>query len=173
MTRSAAGMTAIGLVLGAVLFVSVNSLADRVFGGAHIDLTDRQLYSLSDGTKAVLSKIPEPITLKLYYSKRLGEVSPGYAVFAERVQELLQEYVARANGKIELQILDPVAFSDVEDQATAAGLQGVPVDENGEQVYFGLVASNSTDDQDTIPFFQSDREKFLEYDVTKLVQSLA
>ena len=173
MIRSATGMTAIGLVLGAVLFVSINSLSDRLFGGAHLDLTDQQLYSLSDGTKAILGKIGESITLKLYYSKHLGEVSPGYAVFAERVEDLLQEYVARSNGKIELQILDPVAFSDIEDQATAAGLQGVPIDENGEQVYFGLVATNSTDDQDTIPFLQSDREKFLEYDLTKLIQALA
>src|ERR1700744_4096262 len=134
MARSAAGMTAIGLALGAILFVSVNALSDRLFGGAHIDLTDQSLYSLSDGTKAILGKIGEPITLKLYYSKHLGEVSPGYAVFAERVEDLLQEYVARSNGKIELLILDPVAFADIEDQAAAAGVQGVPVDENGEQV---------------------------------------
>src|SRR5580658_9106018 len=173
MFRSAAGMTALGLVLTAILFISVNSLAGRLFGGAHVDLTDQQLFTLSPGTKAVLAKIDEPLTFKLYYSKRLGVVSPGYAVFAERVQEVLREYAARANGKIELKVLDPVAFSDVEDQATAAGLQGVPIDENGEQVYFGLVGTNSTDDQEVIPFFQSDREKFLELDLTKLVQSLA
>ena len=173
MIRSASGMTAIGLALAVVLFVSVNSLAGRLFGGAHIDLTDQQLYSLSDGTKSVLAKIDEPITLKLYYSKHLGEVSPGYAVFAGRVQDLLQEYAARAHGKIELKLLDPVPFSDIEDQATAAGLQGVPIDDNGDQVYFGLVGTNSTDDQDTIAFFQSDREKFLELDLTKLIQSLA
>jgi ABC-type uncharacterized transport system involved in gliding motility auxiliary subunit len=166
-------MTALGLVLAAILFFSVNALTGRLFGGAHLDLTDQQLFSLSDGTKAVLAKIDEPLTLKIYYSKHLGDVSPGFAVFAERVRELLQEYAARANGKIELTELDPVPFSDIEDQATAAGLQGVPIDENGEQAYFGLVASNSTDDQDVIPFFQSDREKFLEYDLTKLVQSLA
>ena len=173
MTRSAAGMTALGLVLAAILFISVNVLAGKLFGGAHIDLTDQLLFSLSDGTKAILGKIDEPITLKLYYSKRLGEVSPGYGVFAQRVEDLLQEYAARANGKIQLQVLNPVPFSDIEDQATAAGLQGVPIDENGEQVYFGLAASNSTDDTDTIAFFQTDREKFLEYDLTKLVQALA
>ncbi|MGB8841805.1 MAG: Gldg family protein [Aliidongia sp.] len=173
MTRSASGMTALGLLLTAILFISVNSLAGRLFGGAHIDLTDQQLFSLSDGTKAVLGKIDEPITLKLYYSKRLGEVSPGYAVFADRVQELLQEYAARANGKIDLKLLDPVTFSEVEDQATAAGLQGVPIDDNGEKVYFGLVGNNSTDDKEVIPFFQNDREKFLELDLTKLIQSLA
>jgi ABC-type uncharacterized transport system involved in gliding motility auxiliary subunit len=173
MLRSAAGMTALGLALVAILFVSVNTLTGRLFGGAHLDLTDQQLFSLSDGTKSILTKIDEPITLKLYYSKHLGEVSPGFAVFAERVRELLQEYASRANGKIDLVELDPEPFSDVEDEATEAGLQGVPIDENGEQVYFGLVAANSTDDTDTIAFFQSDREKFLEYDLTKLIQSLA
>ena len=173
MICSATGMTAIGLALAAVLFVSVNTLAGRLLGGAHFDLTDQQLYSLSDGTKSVLAKIDEPITLKLYYSKHLGEVSPGYAVFAGRVQDLLQEYAARSHGKIEIKLLDPVPFSDIEDQATAAGLQGVPVEDGDEQVYFGLAGTNSTDDQDTIAFFQIDREKFLELDLTKLIQSLA
>ena len=43
----------------------------------------------------------------------------------------------------------------------------------GEQVYFGLAATNSTDDQQVIAFFQPERERFLEYDLTKLVHSLA
>jgi ABC-type uncharacterized transport system involved in gliding motility auxiliary subunit len=173
MGRSAAITTALGLVLAAILFVSVNLLAGRVLGGAHLDLTDQSLFTLSDGTKTVLGKIDEPIKIKLYYSKRLGQLSPGFAVFADRVRDLLREYAARARGKIDLVELDPEPFSDVEDEATAAGLTGVPIDENGELVYFGLVGSNSTDDQGVIPFFQNDREKFLELDLTKIIQSLA
>ena len=49
----------------------------------------------------------------------------------------------------------------------------MPIDQGGEQVYFGLAATNSTDDQQIIPFFQPDRERFLEYDLTKLVHNLA
>lgn len=173
MRLSAAVTTALGLVLAAILFVSVNLLAGRVLGGAHLDLTDQSLFTLSDGTKTVLGKIDEPIKIKLYYSKRLGQLSPGFAVFADRVRDLLREYAARARGKIDLVELDPEPFSDIEDQATAAGLTGVPIDENGELVYFGLVGSNSTDDQAVIPFFQNDREKFLELDLTKIIQSLA
>ena len=45
--------------------------------------------------------------------------------------------------------------------------------QQGEQVYFGLAATNSTDDQQVIPFFAPDRERFLEYDLTKLVHTLA
>jgi ABC-type uncharacterized transport system involved in gliding motility auxiliary subunit len=49
----------------------------------------------------------------------------------------------------------------------------VPLDAQGEQVYFGLAATNSTDDQQVIPFFAPERERFLEYDLTKLVHTLA
>lgn len=173
MSRSATGMTLAGLGLAAVLLVSVNSLSGKLLGGDRFDLTDQRLYTLSDGTKAVLAKIDEPVTLKLFYSKELGDQVPSFGVYAQRVRELLQEYAADAHGKIDLQILDPQPYSEVEDQATAAGLQGVPLDEGGEQVYFGLAGSNSTDDKQTVPFFQPDRERFLEYDLTKLIQQLA
>lgn len=173
MSRSATGMTLAGLGLAAVLLISVNALSGKLLGGETLDLTDQHLYTLSDGTKAVLAKIDEPVTLKLFYSKQLGEQVPSFGVYAQRVRELLQAYAARSHGKIELQILDPQPYSEVEDQATAAGLQGVPLDDGGEQVYFGLAGSNSTDDKQTIAFFQPDRERFLEYDLTKLIQQLA
>jgi ABC-type uncharacterized transport system involved in gliding motility auxiliary subunit len=173
MRLSIAGLTILGLVLAVILFVSVNSLSDRFMGGANLDLTEQGLYTLSDGTRDVLARIDEPISLKLYYSKGLGDAVPSYGVYAQRVQELLRDYASLAKGKIRLEILDPQPFSEIEDQATAAGLQGARIDEGGEQVYFGLAGTNSTDDSETIPFFQQDREKFLEYDLTKLVQSLA
>jgi ABC-type uncharacterized transport system involved in gliding motility auxiliary subunit len=173
MSRSATGMTLAGLGLAAVLLISVNALSGRLLGGRTVDLTDQHLFTLSDGTKAILAKIDEPVTLKLFYSKQLGEQVPSFGVYAQRVRELLQEYAARAHGKIDLQILDPQPYSEVEDQATAAGLQGVPLDDGGEQVYFGLAGSNSTDDKQTVAFFQPERERFLEYDLTKLIQQLA
>jgi ABC-type uncharacterized transport system involved in gliding motility auxiliary subunit len=173
MRRSATTLTVAGIVLAGILFLSVNALSNRIFGNAGVDLTDQGLYTVSAGTRDILRRINEPITLKLYYSGRLGELIPSYGVYAQRVRQLLQAYARMAHGKIKLQVLDPVPFSEIEDQATAAGLTGAPVSESGETVYFGLVGSNSTDDVETIPFFQRDRENFLEYDLTKLVQSLA
>jgi ABC-type uncharacterized transport system involved in gliding motility auxiliary subunit len=173
MPRSPAALTYLGLALAAVIFLSVNALTGRLLPGDRIDLTEQGLYTVSDGTRNVLSKIDEPIKLKFYYSSRLGEVVPSYGAYAQRVRELLQQYADLAHGKIELQVLDPVPYSEVEDQATAAGLQGVPAEEGGDPVYFGLAGSNSTDDTETIPFFTEDRETFVEYDLTKLVQSLA
>ena len=85
----------------------------------------------------MLKGIDEPITLSFYYSKRLGTEVGAYGLYAQRVRDMLQEYAAVSRGKIKLRFLDPTPFSAVEDQATLAGLQGVPLDQGGEQVYFG------------------------------------
>ncbi len=162
-----------GILFAAVLLVSVNILAGRWLSSARVDLTDQKLYTLSDGTTQLLRGVQEPITLRFYLSSRLTRDVPSFAGYAQRVQDLLQEYAARSNGRIRLETYDPEPFSDVEDRATAYGLQGVPVDQNGELVYFGLVGTNTTDDEQVIPFFQQDRERFLEYDLTKMVYQLA
>jgi ABC-type uncharacterized transport system involved in gliding motility auxiliary subunit len=166
-------LAVIGLLSAAILFVAINVIAGRTLGTTRIDLTQGKLYTLSGGTRATLAKLDEPIVLRFYYSKKLGNEIPSYGVYAQRVREMLQEYAAAANGKIQLQELDPLPFSAVEDRAVAFGLQGVPLDQGGEQIYFGLAATNSTDDLQTIPFFQPERERFLEYDLTKLIHSLA
>jgi ABC-type uncharacterized transport system involved in gliding motility auxiliary subunit len=156
----------------AVMLVSVNVIAAR-FATARLDLTADRLYTLSPGTLRTLARIDEPITLRLYYSHRLGDAVPSYGVYAARVRRMLDQYVAAAHGKLRLEIYDPPPFSDLEDRAVAAGLQAVPLDAQGDQVYFGLVGSNSTDDRQVIPFFSRRRERFLEYDLTKLIHNLA
>jgi ABC-type uncharacterized transport system involved in gliding motility auxiliary subunit len=166
-------LAVIGLLTAAILFIAVNVISGRTLGTTRIDLTQGKLYTLSAGTRATLSKLDEPIVLRFYYSKKLGNEIPSYGVYAQRVREMLEEYEAAANGKIQLQELDPLPFSAVEDRAVAFGLQGVPLDQGGEQIYFGLAATNSTDDLQTVPFFQPEREQFLEYDLTKLIHSLA
>ena len=60
-----------------------------------------------------------------------------------------------SDGKVKLEFFDPEPFSDTEDRAMAYGLQGVPVDQAGTQVYFGLAGTNLEDDERTIPFFQA------------------
>ena len=165
-------VAAVALVCIALMLISVNIIAGRLFAW-RLDLTGEHLYTLSRGTQQTLARIEEPITLRFYYSNRLADEVPSYGVYAQRVRELLDQYVAAAHGKIRLEVYNPLPFSDAEDRAVAFGLQGVPLDVAGEQVYFGLAATNSTDDQQVIAFFQPERERFLEYDLTKLVHSLA
>jgi ABC-type uncharacterized transport system involved in gliding motility auxiliary subunit len=169
-SRRAMAWTALACI--ALILVSVNVVAGRFLTGL-LDLTAEHLYTLSPGTRRTLARIGEPITLRYYYSPRLGETAPAYGVYARRVRELLDEYVAAAHGKIRLETFDPRPFSTVEDQAVAFGLQGVPLNGSGEQVYFGLAGTNSTDDRQVIQFFSPQRERFLEYDLTRLVHNLA
>ena len=166
-------LSILGLVLAVILFFAFNIFAGGAFKTTSADLTQGRLYSLSKGTRQLLANLKEPVTLRFYFSSRLGQQVPSYASYAAHVRELLERYANLAGGKIRLEGYNPEPFSDAEDRAVSFGLQGVPLGSGDEAVYFGLAGTNSTDDQQTIPFFQPDRERFLEYDVTKLVANLA
>jgi gliding motility-associatede transport system auxiliary component len=169
--RHTLAWSSIGLAL--VLLLSVNVIASNALRNSRVDLTQQNLFTISPGTRSVLRGIDEPISVRLYYSKRLGEASSAYARYFERVRALLEQYRDISGGKVQLAIYDPEPFSDAEDRAVAAGLRGVRLNQEGEVGYFGLTGTNATDNDVSIPFFTTDREPFLEYDITKLIYGLA
>ena len=140
---------------------------------AQLDLTENSLYTLSQGSKEVIKTIEETITFRLYYSPSFGKISPPHGNYFKRVRELLEHFAVVSGGKIDLKIINPISFSVEEDEAVKFGIQGVPLDQSGELGYFGMAAVNSTDDRKTVPFFNPQREQFLEYDLTRLVYELA
>jgi ABC-type uncharacterized transport system involved in gliding motility auxiliary subunit len=160
------------LVLAAILFVGLNIFADNFFTNARLDLTQNRQFTLNQGTRNILAKLQEPITLKFYYSRTAGARYATTAAYAKRVRDLLGEYVAAAHGKIILQEIDPEPFTPEEDEASAAGLTPARTD-SGDVVYFGLSGSNSIDGHQTIAYFGSQREGYLEYDLTSLIYHLA
>ena len=166
-------LTVIGVALAVVCFLAVNLFATLQLGAARLDLTANGLYTLSDGTVAMLKAMKEPVKLRLYASRLLLDSSPGLKPYAARVRETLASYVKLSGDRISLEIIDPEPFSPEEDRAAAFGLRGVPYDATGNRGYFGLVGTNTTDDTDSIPFLAPDREAFLEYDLTRLVYDLA
>ncbi|MEE8515496.1 MAG: Gldg family protein, partial [Alphaproteobacteria bacterium] len=168
--RRTLGGLSVALVL--VLFVAVNVLSQRALVGARLDLTQDRLFTLTQGTRTILNSMDEPITLRFYFSAQLGKELPGLAKYAARVRGLLEEFAAISGEGIRLEVIDPIPFSDAEDQAVSFALQGIPLDRTGEMVYFGLAGTNSTDDEETILFFSPDREQFLEYDLAKLIFNL-
>ncbi len=135
------------IVLAAVLFLSVNIISDSRLGGSRIDLTERKLFTLSDGTRDLLGSLNEPVTLKLYYSRSLAANAPQIRNHAENVINMLEEYAAVGEGNIRLEIIDPEPFSEAEDRAVDSGLSGLPIGQSGENFYFGMVGTNMTDDQ--------------------------
>jgi ABC-type uncharacterized transport system involved in gliding motility auxiliary subunit len=161
------------LGLGLIILLSVNLIGASGLRNVKADLTQQRLFTMSEGTRAMLRAIDEPVSVRLYFSKKLGEAAPTYARYFERVRALLEQYRDSARGKLDLAVFDPEPFSDAEDRAVAAGLRGVRLNQEGEVGYFGLVGSNATDNDANIAFFTTDREPFLEYDITKLIFTLA
>ncbi|MDP9138511.1 MAG: Gldg family protein [Pseudomonadota bacterium] len=162
-----------GLALGAIILLAVNLIASSALRDARVDLTRERLYTISEGTRKALRAIDEPVDVRVYFSKALGKAAPAYARSFERVRTLLEQYRDIARGKLQVAFLDPEPFSDAEDRAVAAGLKGIRLNQEGEIGYFGIVGSNSTDTESNLPFLSTDRERFLEYDVTKLIVTLA
>src|SRR5688572_25117932 len=125
-----------GLALGAVILLAVNLIASSALRDARIDLTKERLYTISEGTRKTLRAIDEPVDIRVYFSKKLGEAAPSYGKMFERVRTLLEQYSGIARGKLQVTFLDPEPFSDAEDRAVAAGLKGIRLNQEGEMGYF-------------------------------------
>jgi ABC-type uncharacterized transport system involved in gliding motility auxiliary subunit len=173
MTPNRKLLTGSALAVLAVLLVAVILLSNVVFRGARLDLTQSHLYTLSAGTRNILGSIEEPIHLYLFYSDKGTQNLPQLRTYAQRVREMLGEMAGRAGGKIRLDVIDPLPFSEDEDRATGLGLQAVPTGQGTETIFFGLAGTNSTNGKAVIPFLQPDKEAFLEYDVAKLIHELS
>ncbi len=150
------------LMAGAALLASVNKW--------QIDLTQGKLYTLSQGTRNIISSIDKPITLKLYYSESLTRDIPMLRNYANRVQDMLHEYERKSKGKIILKVIHPETFSEQEDEAASSGLQGMP-DGRGDKIYLGLVGE-SNGRSEVIAVFNPQKENLLEYQVSQLVYRL-
>ena len=164
-------LVVIAALLGAVIFVCVNMLGTQLLRGARIDLTQQKLYSLSEGTRKLVGAMSEPVRFRFFMSSGLTREAPQIAAFASRVRAMLNAYVAGSQGKIILEVIDPKPYSEEEDRAVAFGV--APINSgNGDRLFFGLAATNSTTGKATIGSFSPDREAFLEYDLTRLVAEL-
>ncbi len=165
-------ITAALLVL--VITFSAISICQNIGKRLKVDVTDQKLYTLSDGTKAILAKLYQPITMKLYYAKTATLKAPDqikyFNNYYEFVKVLLQEYVAASKGMIKLQIIDPRPFSDNEAQALRYGLNRFPITQE-ENFFFGLVLQTQFGVEKVIKFFSPDRQNFVEYDISYLIDT--
>lgn len=143
-----------------------------VFGRLRIDFTEEKLYTLSGGTKSILSKLDSPIKLKLYYSKTAAnkgtEGLRAFNNYFNYVRELLKEYVAHSRNNLTLEVIDPRPDTPQEEDALAFGLKKFHLTET-ERYFFGLVAENETGTEKIIEFFDPGQKDKLEYELTKLV----
>lgn len=157
------------VVLLAVVLLLVNFLASRL--PVRGDLTAGKIYTLSEGSRSLLAKIEEPVTLRLYASRGVAGLPTHYKNYADRVEEMLRAYVRASGGKLVLETISPAADTPEEERAQSAGIQPQQAPMTGEPFYLGLVAIQA-DQQKSIPVFSPQREELLEYDISTLVHSV-
>jgi ABC-type uncharacterized transport system involved in gliding motility auxiliary subunit len=157
----------IGVAAMALILVGVNVITSAA--RKRVDLTSEKAYTLSQGTRAILAKLDTPVKIRFYFTQ--SQVSTPETVFLKKyardVEDLLAEYKQAAKGKIVIEKYDPQPDSDAEDSARLDGIEGQQLS-SGEPVYLGLCVS-MLDSKQAIPFLAPNRERLLEYDLSRAI----
>ncbi len=163
-----------GVIFVLIITFSLISISQNLGKGLKIDVTEQRLYTLSDGTKAILAKLNQPITMKLYYARTAALKGPDqiryFNNYYEFVKSLLEEYVAASGGMIKLEVIDPRPYSDDEVAALRYGIKRFPITQE-ENFFFGLVVQTQFGVEKTIPVFSPNRQNFVEYDISYLIDT--
>jgi ABC-type uncharacterized transport system involved in gliding motility auxiliary subunit len=163
-----------GVVFVLVITFSLISICQKLGKGIKADITQQKLYTLSNGTKAIIGKLNQPLKMKLYYAKTAAMQAPDnikyFDNYYEFVKSLLEEYVAQSKGMVQLEVIDPRPYSDDEVDASRYGIKRFPITQE-EGFFFGLVAQTQFGVEKTISFFSPDRQNFIEYDISSLIDT--
>jgi ABC-type uncharacterized transport system involved in gliding motility auxiliary subunit len=156
-----------GLVAALIILVLLNLVLGAARG--RIDLTQGKLYTLSEGTRAVLGKLESPVKIRLYFSQ--SDVPLPMKAYGRRVEDLLAEFRQAGRGKVLVEKLDPQPDSDAEDSATLEGVEA-QVTPSGDRFYLGASISYA-DQKLALPALTPDREPLLEYDLVRAIARAA
>lgn len=163
------GSKVLAIALLFVGLVLVNYLASRLPFRA--DATAENIYTLSAGTRSLLGQIEEPLTVELYFSRSAAGLPILYKNYAARVEAMLRQYERAGRGNLVLRVINPEPDTPAEAAAARSGLQPQLIPGTGEQIYFGIVATQA-DQQQAISALNPQREQFLEYDLSALLHAV-
>jgi ABC-type uncharacterized transport system involved in gliding motility auxiliary subunit len=158
-----------GIIALFALLIVVNFIVSA--SNARVDLTQGSVYTLAPGTKAILSKLEAPVRIRFYYTQGSNAVPVGLKTFAQRVEDLLAEFKAASNGKVIIERFNPEPDSDAEESAALDNVEG-QMTNTGEKFYLGLSVSQ-LDKKEAIPVLSPDRERLLEYDITRAIATVS
>lgn len=154
-----------GLILVLVILVLINIIFSRL--NLRWDMTEDKLYSLSEGTKNILTDMEQDVVIKYFYTSDNENIPVHIKNYAKRVEDFLYEYENYSNGKVKIEKLNPRPDSEEEEWADNYGIEGnnMPM---GDKIYFGLAAM-AADQEEVIPMLDPAREEQLEYDLTRMI----
>src|SRR5687767_7625020 len=90
----------VGVIAVFLIIVAVNFIGSRA--KTRVDLTAEKAYTLSAGSKEILTKLEDPITIRFYYTQRENTMPVGLKNYAQQVEDLLDEYQQVSKNKIEV-----------------------------------------------------------------------
>ena len=160
----------IRVLLVAGILIVINIIAVQVF--FRWDLTPNKIYTLSDASKSIVSRLDDKLVVKAYFTDNLP--SP-YNNNRRYLQELLDDYRNASNKKISYEIISPSDEAQLETEAQKYGIQPVQVqnvsNDRAEalKAYMGVVLLYGGK-QEVIPFIGSTEN--LEYDITGVINRL-
>jgi len=161
--------SAVGLAALFMLLIAFNYLAS--LGAVRADLTQGNLYTLSDGTRKILRSLEAPVKVKLYVSRGEQAMPVQLRSFAQRVEDLTREFKSIAGSNLVIETYNPKPDSEDEEQAQLDGIEPQQLF-TGEQFYLGL-AVGQLDRKQAIPALSPQRERLLEYDLARAIARVA
>lgn len=159
----------IGIAAVLALVVALNFLAGLF--KQRIDLTAEKAFTLSQGTREILGKLDTPVQIRLYASLANPDMPVILKNYARQVEDLLSEYQQASKGLVTVQKLDPEPDSEAEDSARLDGIDGEQLP-NGDRIFLGLSVA-MLDQKQSIPFLAPNRERLLEYEITRAISRVA
>jgi ABC-type uncharacterized transport system involved in gliding motility auxiliary subunit len=143
------------------------------FLNPRIDLTEKNLYTLSEGTRRIIDRInpDEPVTMR-FYATEDGRLMPKEALnYVTPVRDLLSEIEKASHGKIKLERIDPRPSTEDEDKAIADDITGFNALDGMSKFYIGL-AIESVDRKEIIPLLNPNDEAQLEYLIARSISKV-
>ena len=157
--------------LGVIVMLGIGVLVNFILGTvrARVDLTQEKAYTLSAGTRAILKKLDTPVTIRFYCTQSESATPETVYLkgYARKVEDLLAEYKQIAGNKLKIEKYDPQPDSDAEDSARLDGMEPTPLP-GVDRFYLGL-AVKCADESQAIAFLAPNRERLLEYDLTRAI----
>jgi ABC-2 type transport system permease protein len=158
-----------GVIAAAV--VVLNLLGGYVRG--RLDLTAERLYTLSEGTREIVSGIEDIVTVKLFVSR---ELPPEIGLIVRDVRDLLADFRRASDGSLVVEELNPDNDEDVRSEASSLGISPIEFNvlrDDEFQVrrgYFGL-AILYADSREVMPFI--DRTDDLEFRLASSIYGMS
>ena len=157
----------VGVLVTLVILIALNFIAGTA--RKRLDLTQEKAYTLSAGTKAILKKLDTPVTIRFYCTQSESATPETVYLkgYARKIEDLLAEYKQIAGSKLKIDKYDPQPDSDAEDSARLDGIEPKAL-AGTEGFYLGL-AVKCADEVQAIPFMEPNRERLLEYDLSRAI----